>query len=118
METEKRKSLWRHVKDELPKDGQIVVTCSLTSLEASAECPGVEPISAFGVAVFRKEVEYGDDDEPEYRERRENVFCSEMWDWPDGEVEWWMPMPNLPEAGLKAYMKALKARAGIKSDED
>lgn len=115
METERRKTPWRHVDDELPKDGQIVVTCSLMSLQASAEYPGgVEPVSAFGVAVFRKEVEYGEEYEPEYQETRENVFCTEMWDCPEGEVEWWMPMPTLPEQGLEAYMKAIKARAGIK----
>lgn len=98
---------WRKAEEELPENGQIVITASLDSLR----CKESDPVSAFGVAVFRKEVTYGEGDvEPEYVETRENVFCSEMWDWPDGEVTWWMPMPMLPEEGLKAYLELLKSR--------
>lgn len=106
-EKERRPSAWRNAEEELPENGQIVITASLDSLR----CKESDPVAAFGVAVFRKEVTYGEGDvEPEYVETRENVFCSEMWDWPDGEVTWWMPMPMLPEEGLKAYLELLKSR--------
>lgn len=106
-ETEKRKTPWRSVADELPKDGQIVVTVSLSSLE----CPQSAVESAFGVAVFRKEVVYGEGErEPEYVEHRENVFCTDMWDYPDGEVTSWMPMPMLPAKEMAAYMARVNSR--------
>lgn len=109
----KQEMLWHDAARELPRDGQMVLVASLDGIE----CPVGDLLSAFGVAVFRKEVTYNEDVEPEYVERRENVFCTDMWDYPDGEVTWWHPFPRLPEEGMKAYSEAVKLRNSMSEEE-
>lgn len=79
---------WNRVEDRLPENGQVVVAlCGDDLGEAHItfnEC--------FAVATFCKSLDYEDGEPP-----RKNVFCTDTYDYCDGDVTHWTPLPKLPK---------------------
>lgn len=94
---------WKNVEEFLPEDGQIVI--ALAGDEVGQPYCGVE--ECMSVAVFRKLLEdddYGD---------RENVFIGEQYDYADGEVTHWLPLPGLPAEIAAKIRKEEKEDAAL-----
>lgn len=85
---------WKSVDEFLPEDGQVVI--ALAGDEVGQ--PYCNPEECMSVAVFQKLIEdedYGD---------RENVFIGDQYDYADGEVTHWLPLPGFP-AEIAAKLK-------------
>ena len=79
---------WNRVEDRLPENGQMVVAL----LGDCLGDPNLTFDECFTVATFVERLDYEDGSEV-----RKNVFCGYDFDYPDGEVTHWAPLPELPK---------------------
>lgn len=79
---------WNRVEDRLPENGQMVVAL----LGDCLGDPNLAFDECFTIATFVERLDYDDGSEA-----REKVFCGYAFDYSDGEVTHWAPLPELPK---------------------